>query len=57
MNKPADVASDAPDAAIEEALSDHHLDEVAEMIERLHADNLSPETPFRDSPAGSNHHS
>jgi hypothetical protein len=57
MNKPADLASDAPDAAIEEALSDHHLDEVAEMIERSHADNLSPETPFRDSPAGSNHHS
>lgn len=57
MSKPGDVASDAPDEAIEQALSDHHLDEVAEMIERSHAENLSPETPFSDSPAGSNHHS
>ena len=57
MNKPADVAIHAPDDAIEEALSDHHLDEVAEMIELSHADSPSPETPFSDSPAGSNHHS
>ena len=57
MSKPADVARDEPDAAIEEALRDHHLDEVAEMIEGSHADNPSPETPFSDSPAGSNHHS
>ena len=57
MRKPADVASDAPDEAIEEALSDHHLDEVAAMIERSHADNPSLETPFSDSPVGSNHRS
>ena len=57
MSKSADVAIHAPDDAIEEALSDHHLDEVAEMIERSHADDLSPEAPFSDSPAGSNHQS
>ena len=55
MNKPADVARDAPDAAVKEALSDHHLDEVAEMIERSHADDRSLETPLGESPAGSNH--
>ena len=57
MRKPADVAIDIPDDAIAEALSDHHLDEVAAMIERPHADNPSQETPFSDSPVGSNHRS
>jgi hypothetical protein len=57
MSKPGEVAIDAPDEAIEEALSDHHLDEVAEMIERSHADKRSLEPPFSDSPVGSNHRS
>jgi hypothetical protein len=51
MSKPADVASDAPDEAIEEALSDHHLEEVAAMIERAQADKPSVEIRFSDSPA------
>ena len=56
MSKPGDVAIDVPDDAIEEALSDHHLDEVAEMIEQSHADNPALETPSSDSPAGSINH-
>jgi hypothetical protein len=52
MSKPGDVAIEVPDDAIEEALSDHHLDEVADMIEHSHADNPSLETPFSDPPAG-----
>ena len=57
MSEPANVARDAPDEAIEEALSDHHLDEVAEMLERSHAQNASLETAFSESPATSHHHS
>ena len=57
MSTPRDVATDAPVEAIEDALSDHHLDEVAEMIDRLHAENPSLETPFSDSRARSNHRS
>jgi hypothetical protein len=56
MSKPGDVAIDLRDDAIEEALSDHHLDEVADMIEQSHADNPSLATPLRDSPAGSINH-
>jgi hypothetical protein len=56
MSKPGDVAIDVPDDAIEEALSDHHLDEVADMIEQSHADNPAPEPPFSDSPAGPINH-
>jgi hypothetical protein len=56
MSKPADLAIDVPDDAIEDALSDHHLDEVADMIEQSRADNPSPETPFSDSPARSINH-
>jgi hypothetical protein len=29
--------------------SDHHLDEIADMIEQSHADNASLETPFSGS--------
>ena len=47
MRKPADVAIDIPDDAIAEALSDHHLDEVAAMIERSHADDPLLETPIQ----------
>lgn len=57
MSKPRDMAIDGPDDAIEEALSDHHLDEVAEMIEQSQADSPSLENPFSDSHAGSNHRS
>jgi hypothetical protein len=53
MSKPGDVAIDVPDDSIEEALSDHHLDEVAEMIERSHAENPPLESPFSDPRAGS----
>ena len=56
MSKPGDVAIDVTDDAIEEALSDHHLDELADMIEQSHADNPSLETPFSDPPAGSINH-
>ena len=38
--------------AVEEALTDHHLDEVAEMIEQARADKPSSESPFSDGPAG-----
>lgn len=50
MSKPGDGAIEAPDEVIEEALSDHHLHELAEMIERAHADKPSSERPFSDSP-------
>jgi hypothetical protein len=53
MSKPGDVAIDVRDDAIEEALSDHHLDEVADMIEQSHEENPSLETLSSDSPAGS----
>jgi hypothetical protein len=53
MSKPGEVTIDVPDDAIEEALSDHHLDEVADMIERSRAENTSPETPCSDPLAGS----
>jgi len=56
MSKPGDVAIDVPDDAIEEALSDHHLDEVDDMMEHSHAENPSPETPCSDPRAGSINH-
>ena len=34
MNKTGDVAIDPPDDPVEDALIDHHLEEVAEMIKR-----------------------
>ena len=42
---------DESDDAIEEALTDHHLDEVAEMIERARAQTPSSEIPFIDNSA------
>lgn len=51
MSKPGEIAIGAPDEAIEEALRDHHLDEVADMIKRSHAQNPALQTPLSDSPA------
>jgi hypothetical protein len=48
MRETGDVSNDA----IEEALTDHHLDEVTEMIERAPAHKPSSESPFTDSSAG-----
>jgi len=55
MRKPGDLAIDAPDDAVEEALSDHHLDELVEMIDRSRADDPSLETSSSDSREESNH--
>jgi hypothetical protein len=52
MNAAGNVEIDVPDDAVEEALTGHHLDEVAEMIEQVQADKPSPESPSTDSPAG-----
>jgi hypothetical protein len=52
MSETDDEAIDAPDDAVEKALTDHHLDEVAEMIEWAQADPPSPESPFSDAPDG-----
>lgn len=52
MSGTGKVEIDVPGDAVEEALTDHHLDEVAEMIEQAQADKPSSETPFNDSPAG-----
>jgi hypothetical protein len=57
MSKPADMASDTPAEAIEEALSDHHLEEAAEMLERSRASDPSEEFPLNGAPAESNHRS
>jgi hypothetical protein len=52
MSERSDVWGDALDDAVEQALSDHHLDEVAEMIERAQTDERSSESSFGDSGAG-----
>jgi hypothetical protein len=52
MSTRGNAAPDAGDDAIEAALVDHHLDEVADMIERARADKRSSETPSDDVPAG-----
>lgn len=52
MGETGDVAIDIPDDAVEEALTDHHLDEVAGMIQRARADEPSSESPVSDIPAG-----
>jgi hypothetical protein len=51
MTERHDGVSDSPDDTIEEALTDHHLDEVAEMIEQAEADAWPSESPLSDSPA------
>jgi hypothetical protein len=51
MSKPRDIVTGRPDDPVEEALDDHHLAEVAEMIERAHADESASESPTSDSPA------
>lgn len=52
MSKTGDAAIDRSDEAIEQALTDHHLDEVAEMIDQARAEKASSASPFGDSPAG-----
>jgi len=52
MSETGDEATDVPDDAVEKAVIDHHLDEVAEMIECAQADTPSSESPFSDTPAG-----
>jgi hypothetical protein len=47
MNDTGDESND-----IEEALTDHHLDEVAEMIDQAQADTPSSDSPPSDIPAG-----
>jgi hypothetical protein len=47
MREKGDVAIDEEHDAVEEALSDHHLDEVAEMIARSQADKPSSKGPER----------
>ena len=51
MGKSGEIAIGPRAEAIEEAMTDHHLDEVADMIKRSHADKPALETPFSDSPA------
>lgn len=53
MSERGDVAAEVKDDAAIEALSDHHLDEVAEMIERAQADK-GPQ-PSRGHASGSAH--
>lgn len=48
MSETGNVSSDS----LEEALTDHHLCEVAEMIERAHADEASSERSFSDGSGG-----
>jgi hypothetical protein len=48
----SETGNEVPDDAVAEALLDHHLDEVATMIERAQADKPSSESPIGDSPAG-----
>jgi hypothetical protein len=52
MSERSDVWGDALDDAVEQALSDHHLDEVAELIERAQTEERSSESSFGDSAAG-----
>lgn len=53
MSRRGDVAIGVPDDPVEEALSDHHLDEVIEMIEQAEADARSDDRPFTTRPPGS----
>lgn len=41
-----------PNDDVEDALTDHHLDEVAEMIESMQAQKPSSESPCSDGPCG-----
>jgi hypothetical protein len=41
MSASGNAATAMSDDLVEEALSDHHLDEIAQMIEQAHAHNLS----------------
>ena len=52
MSERSDVWGDALDDTVEQALSDHHLDEVAEMIERAQTEVRSPERSLDESAAG-----
>ena len=52
MSESGNVASDVSDDAVEEALSDHHLDEIAQMVEQAHAHKPFVESPFSDTPSG-----
>ncbi|MBV9336502.1 MAG: hypothetical protein JO243_11475 [Solirubrobacterales bacterium] len=51
MNENGDGVIDLPGDAAERALSGHHLDEVAQMIEQALADKPSYDRPFTDGPA------
>ena len=51
MNENGDDVIDPADDAVEQALTDHHLDEVAQMIEQAQADKPSCDRPLTDSPA------
>ena len=52
MSERGDVAIDVSDEAVEEALTDHHLAEVAEMIDQAQSDIPSSENPSIDSVGG-----
>jgi hypothetical protein len=52
MSEKGNVAIDAPDDAVQEALTDHHLDEIAEMIERAQAQEPASESVSRNIPPG-----
>ncbi len=52
MSETGDAEIDVPGDAVEEALTDHHLYEVAALIEQAQADKPSSESPFSDGPAG-----
>lgn len=50
-NAPGDVTVDMSGYAVAEALTDHHLDEVAAMIERAQAEERSSERSFDETAA------
>ena len=52
MRGRGDGSSDALDDPAEEALTDHHLDEVTEMIELAQTEERSSESPSGDNAAG-----
>ena len=52
MRERGNVAIDVTDEAVEEALIDHHLAEVAEMIEQANGDTPSSENASGDRVGG-----
>lgn len=52
MSGRSDGRSEAMDEAVVQALTDHHLDEVADMIERAQTERRAFESPSGDGAAG-----